>query len=221
MKIKEADLRVTELCFLCLYGMAGKENSSRIFGHAEEICQMARNLDCEIVVAVPAMSQECVGFTVEQFRQMCRVAAGYGVRIGLEFPATAYKVNHLAAAWKLIEGTKSENAGLVIDTFHFFLGNSKNENLVKIPAEKIFLVHISDAMDVSLQKLRTHHDYRTFPGEGIIDYTALFRYLNKNNYSGAFSLEIWNQNFLKVDAQEIALKGSSSLNNLIRSEAGC
>jgi len=59
--------------------------------------------------------------------------------------------------------------GLVSDTFHFCLGSSKVEDLVKVPTEKIFLIHVPDATDVSPEKLRTNQDYRNFPGQGILN----------------------------------------------------
>ena len=32
---------------------------------------------------------------------------------------------------------------------------------------EIFLVHVSDAMNLPMEKLRIPHDNRTFPGDGI------------------------------------------------------
>ena len=75
----------------------------------------------------------------------------------------------IATAWELVAKTDCKNGGLVSDTFHFYLGSSKVEDLVKVPTGKIFLVHVSDAMDVSPEKLRTNHDYRTFPGQGTLN----------------------------------------------------
>ncbi len=217
-RIKDAGLDVAELCFLGLHDKVAGGDFPRVLGQTEEICRMAQILDCGVVVAVPAMTQDSADVTPEHFHHICKVAATYGVRIGLEFPATACKVNNLAAAWQLVEEARSDNAGLVIDIFHFFLSNSNVEDLARIPAEKILLVHVSDAMDVPAEKLRTYHDYRTFPGQGVIDYDPVFHELRHKDYQGAFSLEIWNQELLRSEAREVARKGYASLNSLVQRE---
>ena len=76
---------------------------------------------------------------------------------------------------------------------------------------KIFLVHLSDAMDVSQDKLKTHHDYRTFPGEGTLDFAPLLERLQRLGYDGAYSLEIWNQRLLEADPEKVAQRGFNSL----------
>lgn len=85
------------------------------------------------------------------------------------------------------------------------------EDLAKVSGEKVFLVHISDAMNVPMEKLRTHHGYRTFPGEGKIDYAPVFKQLEYLGYRGAIYLEIWNQVLLKEDPLEVVRRGYESL----------
>lgn len=215
-KIEDVGLEVTELCFLGLYKAREQRSCSPVFRQAEDLCRMAQSLKCQIVVAVSAMTADYVEITPKDLCQVCDVAAAHDVRIALEFPGTAAEIRNLATAWKVVRESQNENLGLVIDTFHFLLGGSRMEDMKGIPAEKIFLVHVSDAMDVSDRKLRTHHDYRTFPGDGIIDYDPLLQELAEKDYQGAFSLEIWNQKLLESDAREVAGKGFESLKNLMR-----
>jgi sugar phosphate isomerase/epimerase len=209
--IKEAGLKVAELCFIGGWQEADEGAFPRVLQGAHHICRVSHDLDCDTVVAVPALGPGSLDGAAARFRSICQAAADYGVRIALEFPGTAALVNNLATAWRIISSADCENGGIVLDSFHFYLGGSNLDDLNTISGEKIFLVHLSDAMNVSREKLRTHHDFRTFPGEGTLDYLPLLQRLQELGYKGVFSLEIWNQRLLKANPVEVAQKGFESL----------
>jgi sugar phosphate isomerase/epimerase len=104
----------------------------------------------------------------------------------------------------------------VLDTFHFFVGGSQLQDFRTLPVEKIFLVHVSDAMDVSLEELKTRHDCRTFPGCGTINYALIFQQLDRLGYHGAISLEVWNQQLMLADPIAVVRRGFESLLGLER-----
>lgn len=209
--IEQAGLKVEELCFLGGWQDAEEAEFPRVLERTRRTCQISRALGCDIVVAVPALKSGTLAGAPVRLREVCHVAAEYALRIALEFPGTAAEVKDVATAWHLVSRAGCENAGLVLDSFHFFLGGSKIEDLIRVPGGRIFLVHLSDAMDVPSEKLRIPHDYRTFPGEGTLDYKPLLWALQGMDYQGAFSLEIWNQHLSGADAAEVAQKGFASL----------
>jgi sugar phosphate isomerase/epimerase len=79
---------------------------------------------------------------------------------------------------------------------------------------EVFLVHISDAMDLSLEKLQIPHDNRTFPGEGTIDFAPIFEQLNRLGYDGAISLEIWNRELHQSNPAEVVKKSADSMRRI-------
>ena len=209
--LKQAGLKVVELCFVGGWQDATEEAFARVVGETQHLCQVARGLGCDLVVAVPALGPGSLDAAPARFRTICLAAAEHEVRIALEFPWTVAEVNNLTRAWQVVATAGCENGGLVLDWFHFSLGGSSAEELARIPGESLFLVHLSDAMDIGLEKLRSHHDNRTFPGEGTLDYAPLFQALEKLDYQGPLSLEIWNRNLAAADPAEVAQRGFSSL----------
>jgi 4-hydroxyphenylpyruvate dioxygenase len=207
---------VEEFCFLGGWQEADQAGFARAIEDTRQLCRLATALGCDLLIAVPAAAAGTLDAAPQRFRKLCDVAAEYAVRIALEFPGTAAEVKDVQTAWRLISAAGRDNGGLVVDTFHFVLGNSSLEDLAAVPREKIFLVHVSDAMDVSPEKLRSFHDYRTFPGLGTLDYAPLFRELNRLGYEGAISLEVWNQEMLRADPEEIARQGFEALLGLSR-----
>jgi 2-keto-myo-inositol isomerase len=211
MWIQNAGLKVEELCFLGGWQEAEEETFPVVLQTARQLCRVASLLHCDIVVAVPALHCGSVAHGPARFRSVCEVASEYRLRVALEFPAVAAEVKDLPTAMKLVSEAGCENGGLVLDSFHFHLGGSRLEDLNEASVKKIFLVHLSDAMAVSPEKLRIHHDFRTFPGEGTLDFASLLERLKRLGYEGALSLEVWNQQMLKDDPWAVVQHGFESV----------
>jgi len=207
-------LRVAEFCFLGGWQDADEAKLKDVLNQTHRICEVSRALGCEIVVTIPALGPGRLPGAPERFRHVCQVAAGYGLRIALEFPGIAAEVKDLRSARDLVSAAGCANGGLIIDTFHFFLCGSKLEDFERMAPGEIFLVHVSDAMNLPLEKLRIPHDNRTFPGEGTIDFAPIFRQLNRLHYDGAISLEIWNRELHQANPAEVVKRGSESLRRI-------
>lgn len=222
-------LRVAELCFLGGWQDAAETEFQQVLRTTAKLCGLCRALDCEILVTVPTLKAGHLPEAPGRLRQICRIANDYGVRVALEFPGNAAEVKDLCTAHGLISAAGCPNAGLVIDAFHFFLGGSKLADFDALKGSEIFLVHVSDAMNLPMEKLRVPHDNRTFPGEGIIDFVPFFEQLGRLGYQGAVSLEIWNSEVHRADPAEIVRKSCAALQRMegmlnhqpaVRAEAG-
>jgi 2-keto-myo-inositol isomerase len=212
--LDDSGLRVAEFCFLGGWQDADEAKLKDVLTQTHHICEVSRALGCEIVVTVPALGPGWLSGAPERFRQVCQVAAEHGIRIALEFPGIAAEVHDLRSARDLVAAANCSNGGLIIDTFHFFLGGSKVADFERMAPGEIFLVHVSDAMDLPLEKLRMPHDNRTFPGDGIIDFAPVFEQLNRLRYDGVISLEIWNRELHQADPAEVVKKGCAALRRI-------
>ena len=214
VQLDASGLRVAEFCFLGGWQDADETRLKEVLNQTHHICEISRDLGCEIVVTVPALGPVGLRGASRRFRQVCQVAAEYGVRIALEFPGIASEVKNLRSARDLVSAAACPNGGLVIDTFHFFLGGSKVADFERMAPGEVFLVHVSDAMNLPLEKLRIPHDNRTFPGDGIIDFAPVFEQLDRLRYDGAISLEIWNRELHQSNPAEVVKKGFESLRRI-------
>lgn len=209
--LRDAGLEVKEFCSVGGWQEADEGRVSSIMRDAQRICQVSQALGCDLIVAVPAQTKGFLENGPQRFRRLCQIAADFHVRIALEFVGTAAEVKDVRTAWHIISTAGCENGGLVLDTFHFFMGGSQVQHLAEVPIERIFLVHLSDAMNVPPEKLRIPHDWRTFPGQGTINYRPIFEHLGRSGYKGAFSLEVWNQKLHRDDPAEVVRRGFESL----------
>jgi 2-keto-myo-inositol isomerase len=213
-KLDDLGLTVAEFCFLGGWMDADDAKLKETLAQAHCLCKMTQALGCKILVTVPALKPGWLPGAPDRFRQVCQVAAEYSLRVALEFPGIAADVHDLRAARDLVSAAGCANGGLIIDTFHFFLGGSKVEDFNRMAPGEIFLVHVSDAMKLPMETLRIPHDNRTFPGEGTIDYAPIIQQLRRLQYDGAISLEIWNSELHKSDPEAAVKRGAESLRHL-------
>jgi sugar phosphate isomerase/epimerase len=119
-----------------------------------------------------------------------------GMILGLEFvgPKTTrdsfqhlfyYTLNEMYGFAQTVGG----NVGLLVDSWHMYTSGSTYEELEKVPADKIALVHINDApAGVSVDEQQDH--IRCLPCEtGVIDIAGFMNTLRKIGYSGPVEAE--------------------------------
>ena len=120
----------------------------------------------------------------------------YGMILGLEFvgPKTTrdkfehpfyYNLNQMFD----FAQTVGANVGLLVDVWHMYTSGSTNEDLAKVPADKIALVHINDApAGVSVDDQQDH--IRCLPCEtGVVDIAGFMNTLRKIGYAGPVEAE--------------------------------
>lgn len=131
----------------------------------------------------------------EGFLAFCEQAASAGVQVDLEF-LPMWGVKDLATAKAIIGPTPIANAGLMIDTWHFFRSGSTLSELAELPSGMVRTIQLADATE-ALQADNLFEDcllYRRPSGEGELDidgWLAALAHQPVNNIGPEiFSLEL-------------------------------
>jgi 2-keto-myo-inositol isomerase len=148
----------------------------------------------------------------DRFAELCRIAQPYRVRVGLEFVGSAEQVRDVASAWQVVENAGMPNGGIVIDTFHFYQGDSSVEMMEPIPGERVFLVQIADCLEMPRHDLRDEH--RVYPGMGAIPFEPLLAALYDKRYDGYYSLELHNEGYWSEDPIVVAQDAMRAMRRL-------
>lgn len=211
-EVKLSGLEVSDL--VALVGWMEEDRTARTVGlaRAEQAFELAARLGCGLVTAWPSSQAVELATAAARFRELCRLAAPHQVRVGLEFLGGVAQVSNLRAAWEVVESAGAGNAGLVIDSFHFFRGASDLQMLEPVPGEKLFLVQISDCMDLPRHEMQDRH--RIYPGEGVLPLEPLLAALLDKGYSGYYSLELHNEAYWQEDAVVVAREGLRAMRRL-------
>src|SRR5262249_8779581 len=111
--------------------------------------------------AVDAVALERAGVSLAQAAQW---AAGFDVRLALEFRGRNTFCASLDTALALIHQCGEPNVGVCFDVFHYYTGPSKLEDLALLTPDRLAHVHIADVAGVP-RELAGDAD-RVLPGDG-------------------------------------------------------
>ena len=103
---------------------------------------------------------------------------------------------------EIVEKVNRENIGNVIDTFHFYAGNSTFEAIDNMKPEKLFIFHINDAENLPKEQLTDAH--RLYPGTGILPIKEIKAHFDKIGYDRMVSIEIFRPEYWNQDPFEVA-----------------
>lgn len=176
----------------------------------EELSSIAGRIGCPCIVVVPGRlpqggvsRAEIISESIEVLTELCDIAAAHGVSLGFEFlgqrDCSVPKLN-LAAA--IVRETNRENLGLVIDSFHFYAGNSTFESLETLNPELIQIFHINDAEDLPREQLEDRH--RLLPGLGILPLREMLSAFRSIGYDKVASVEIFRPEYWERDPFALA-----------------
>jgi len=179
-----------------------------------ELCQ-GFEIRTMLVVAdfVRAVDATALERAVVSLKQAGQWAAGFGVRLALEFRAGETFCASLDTAVRLVAAACERNVGVCLDTFHFFTGPSKEADLDLLTPQNLFWVQASDLAGVP-RELATDAD-RVLPGDGDLPLDFLLGKLRERGYDGFVSLELMNPTLWQTKASQVAELGAAALRRVL------
>lgn len=187
----------------------------------EELATIAGEIDCPYIVVVPGKlpantgPEEIVNESVNVLRELGEIAEKHNVSLAFEFLGQSdCSVQTLDLCNEIVERVDRKNVGTVIDTFHFYAGNSTLAAIERMSPEKLFIFHINDAEDLPKEQLTDAH--RLFPGLGILPLAEILDRFEKIGYDRMASIEIFRPEYWKQDPFEVARLAKSSTEDVIR-----
>lgn len=185
------------------------EDYEKIKAECEEYSRIAGEINCPYVVVVPGKMPEnsneeiIIEESVKVLNKLADIAEKYNVGLAFEFLGQAdCSVQTLDLDKKIIERVNRENVGLVIDTFHFYAGNSTFEAIETLDPKKLFIFHINDAEDLPKENLTDAH--RLYPGMGILPIKEIKKRFDKIGYDRMVSIEIFRPEYWEENPFEVA-----------------
>lgn len=189
---------------------------ARIKAECEEFSRIAQEIGCPHIVVVPGKlpsrevsEDEIIEENVRVLNELADIAEKYHVKLAFEFLGqTDNSVQTLDLARKIIDQVNRDSVGHVIDTFHFYAGNSSIEAIETMKPEKLFIFHINGAEDLPAHELTDAH--RLYPDEGILPTSEIKRAFDKIGYHKMVSIEIFRPEYWEKDPFEVAQKAKDA-----------
>lgn len=138
----------------------------------------------------------------------------FGVTICLEFNWSPL-VKSLRTAAQIAQLSGAFNVGVLFDPAHYHCTPTKFEELNAPNVTWIKHVHVDDMSDKPGELSNCNSD-RVLPGEGCLNLTELFGAIERQGYSGYFSIEMFSDELWGLPASEAAARMYRSLLPLCR-----
>ena len=157
-----------------------------------------------LVVAdfVDQLDQMALERSIVSLKQAAQWAAGFGVRLALEFRSKNAFCASLDTALSLIEQCEEPNVGVNFDVFHYYTGPSKFEDLNLLSKERLAHVQLSDVAGLA-RELATDSD-RVLPGDGDFQLEPIIERIKKIGFEGYASVELMNPTFWSTKPAQVA-----------------
>lgn len=98
------------------------------------------------------------------------------------------------------------SACFLLDVYHIYKGGSDFEGLGMFAGSRMHNFHVND-YPANPPRDTINDSFRVYPGDGVAPLGKIFRTLRDNGYRGVLSLELFNRDYWKQDAQEVATMG--------------
>src|SRR5712692_1550688 len=181
-------------------------------------CDLAQAIGCDRMVAPSATSERYTEDdykrAVDNLREAGEIARPYGVAVMLEFTRTATFIVTLPTALKLVREANHPNVKVMLDTYHFWGGVSKFEDLELLREGELHHLHFEDTpAEPVREQLQQRH--RVYPGQGIAPLRRIVEVLRRKKYFGPASVELFDPAIQNADPYEVARQVRSETEPLL------
>jgi 2-keto-myo-inositol isomerase len=186
---------------------AAAADRERLFASMKEACENAVALKCGLVMSAIGPGTASVDEAVANIRRAGEIAAGFGLRLALEYQFQHPVVRSLDILRDLIARAAQPSVGLLLDAYHLQRGGRPGRGFEEVPAE-IFYVQFSDVPDAPPNGPPPTD--RLAPGKGMVRWTELFQLLAEKGYEGYISYEAPNPAHWARPAADVAAEGAGA-----------
>jgi sugar phosphate isomerase/epimerase len=184
-------------------------------------CEQFKTLGLERIYAPSLTNREVTledyAATPDCIREAGEIAREFDLTAMIEFTRTSTHLATLSSSLQMIRAADHPNVRPMLDFFHFWSGLSKMEDLDLLRPMELQHAHFQDVLDAPREL--TNNDYRLIPGDGIAPVVTILRRLADKGYSGALSVELFRQEIVNGDPEEVGAEIKSKCESVM-TEAG-
>jgi 4-hydroxyphenylpyruvate dioxygenase len=186
---------------------------------AKSMLEMAAKLDCKVLLAcssVSAHASQDLDKIAKDLRKLAMLAVPFGIKIAYEGLSWGRTINEFTTSWDVVCRADAPNLGICVDSYHVLAAKTPLMELDFLDPAKIFLVQLADFMWSETKSFEERRDtartFRVFPGEGVHndDLVDLVLRLDKLGYSGDYSFEVFNDDYLNLPLPLVAERARKS-----------
>jgi sugar phosphate isomerase/epimerase len=151
----------------------------------------------------------------ERYRKLCEIGDQIGVVPQVEVWGFSKCLGRLGEATLVAIESGHPKACILPDVYHLYKGGSGFSGLRLLGSVAVHALHMNDyPADPPREKITDGH--RVYPGDGVAPIVEILRTLHGIGFRGALSLEVFNAQYWRQDANLVAKTGLDKMRVLVR-----
>lgn len=150
----------------------------------------------------------------ERYAALQKVGDDCGVLPQLEVWGFSKNLSRLGEVAYVAASTGHAQTLLLLDAYHLYKGGSDFAGLDLFSDESLQVFHIND-YPAAPPREQMNDSHRVYPGDGIAPMTQILKSLGGKGRSITLSLELFNPDYWKQDAQEVANTGLAKMKAVV------
>jgi len=155
----------------------------------------------------------------ERYRALLDLGQKMEVKAQLEVWGFSKCLSKLSEVMFVAVEAKHPEAILLPDIYHLYKGDSGFDSLRMISGNVVEVFHMND-YPAEPSRTEINDAARVYPGDGVAPLTKALRDLLQAGFAGVLSLELFNPNYWKQDALEVAKTGLAKMKASVEKAIG-
>jgi sugar phosphate isomerase/epimerase len=215
--VRQSGLAVSAVGVAHGWMFADGEEREQLVATFERSCAAARALGASVVMSPVDREPGDVKQAAASVCQVGDIAARYGVRLALEFNSQVAQFNTLESVREVLALAGHPACGLLLDTYHLQRSGRTGRGFTEVAPEEIVYVQYSDVPRDGLKPGFAVD--RLPPGQGSVDFPAVFGLVAEKGYPGPLSFEAPNPAAWARDPTQVAREALQATRALLSSPA--
>ena len=183
----------------------------------KEMGMLAR-IGCRRIAAPPMGAHQQPGLDLEKaavrYREILEIGRKEGVMPQLEFWGGAASLHSLGQALHVAAAANDPDARILPDIYHLHRGGSGFESLSLLAPGVVEVFHVNDYPG-HIPREKLNDSDRVYPGEGVAPVRKVIGDMLRKGAPVVLSLELFNENYWKLDALEAAKRGLEKMQQIV------
>ena len=154
----------------------------------------------------------------DRYRDLLELGDKMGIVPQVEIWGFSKTLSKLGEGALVAIETGHPKACVLADVYHLYKGGSGFEGLKLLSAAGLQVFHMNDYPNMTREKIADKD--RVYPGDGIAPLKTILKGLYDLGFQGVLSLELFNPEYYKQDALEVARKGLQKMKTVAQEAVG-
>ncbi len=151
---------------------------------------------------------------VDRYRQLLELADRYGIVPQLELWGFSRTLSRLGEVAYVIAETAHPKSCALLDVYHIYKGGSDFQGLRLFSPAVLQVMHMND-YPADPPRSQINDSHRVYPGDGVAPLSQILRWLAEAGCFPVLSLELFNSEYWKEDALQVARTGLEKMRRAV------